>query len=411
MLSADVAVVGAGPAGAAAAITAVAAGLRVVVVDRATFPRDKCCGDGLTTGALRRLDQLGFSPDSLPSWQPVGGARIRTPDGRTGVFRLPDDAIYAATLRRTELDAALVDRARSAGADVREGKAMVAARPGPEGTTVELVLDDGEVIRAWYAIGADGMWSPLRKAVGAGDPGYLGEWHAGRQYVRHTGPEARDLLVWFEDDLRPGYVWSFPLPEGGANVGFGIRRRPGQAIGTMKQRWEELLRRPHIASVLGPDAEPEGPLKTWPIPARIGGTRLSALGGRVLFVGDAARASDCMTGEGIGQALETGQLAAKILAASGPLSAGAVATAYRSTIARGMALDDLLSGAFSRVLSSPRGANAWFDIAAFGERSRRVFARWMFEDYPRAAPLTPWRWHRGMWSRPGVWPAPALAAR
>jgi len=65
MLSADVAVVGGGPAGAAAAITLARAGRDVVLVDKARFPRDKCCGDGLTTGALRLLETLGFDPSTV----------------------------------------------------------------------------------------------------------------------------------------------------------------------------------------------------------------------------------------------------------------------------------------------------------------------------------------------------------
>ena len=64
----DVVIVGGGPAGSAAAITLARAGRSVTVIDKASFPRDKCCGDGLTTGALRRLEGLGLSPSAIPSW-------------------------------------------------------------------------------------------------------------------------------------------------------------------------------------------------------------------------------------------------------------------------------------------------------------------------------------------------------
>jgi geranylgeranyl reductase family protein len=405
MLSADLAIVGCGPAGAAAAISAARAGVRVVVVDRADFPRDKCCGDGLTTGALRRLEHLGFDPRTVPSWQPARAARIRTARGRQAVFGLPDDGTtWVATARRFELDAALVDLARRAGAIVHEHRALTAARLGPDGRTVELDLDDGETVRAWYAIGADGMWSPLRRALGAGDTGYLGEWHAARQYLHGAGPAARDVWVWFEEDLRPGYVWSFPLPDGAVNVGFGVRRNAGpkKAPKPMREQWAELLARPHIASVLGSDVVAEGPIKTWPIPARIGRSRLTALGGRVLFAGDAARAPDGMTGEGIAQALETGELAARTVAAWGPDAPAAAARTYRTVLAHGMVVDNAVSGLFSRVLGTDRGGDRWLDVATAGERTRRQFARWMFEDYPRAGPLTPWRWHLGRPGRPGA---------
>ena len=67
----DVLVVGGGPAGSAAAITATRAGRSVLLVDKATFPRDKCCGDGLTTLALRLGEQLGLDPTPIGDWQPV----------------------------------------------------------------------------------------------------------------------------------------------------------------------------------------------------------------------------------------------------------------------------------------------------------------------------------------------------
>src|SRR5258706_13127867 len=89
MLVADVAVVGGGPAGAAAAITLARAGRDVVVVDRARFPRDKCCGDGLTAGALRELEHLGLRPEAVASWQTVDDVWVRSPSGRTIDFPLP----------------------------------------------------------------------------------------------------------------------------------------------------------------------------------------------------------------------------------------------------------------------------------------------------------------------------------
>lgn len=405
MLRADLVVVGAGPAGTAAAVAAARRGMAVEVFDRATFPRDKCCGDGLTTGALRRLEGLGLDPTGLASWQPVETAHVRIPDGRMASLALPTgEGIWAATLRRRDLDAAMVDLARRAGAEVHEGLGAAGVDVHHSGW-LDVTLDDGETVRAGYVVAADGMWSPLRKAAGLAEPGYRGEWHALRQYFRGTSPAASDLWVWFEDDLRPGYVWSFPLPGGGANVGYGVRREAGRPAGAMKAQWEEILARPHIAEVIGSGAEAEGPLRTWPIPARIDRTTLSAAGGRLLFAGDAARAPDSMTGEGIAQALETGELAARSAAACGPAAPLRAAAAYRAAIRRGMAIDERVSRAFSKVLCSERGANAWFGLANHSARTRYHFARWMFEDYPRAGLVTPWRWKRGMLGSPGAFQA------
>ena len=117
---ADVLVVGAGPAGIAAAITAQRAGLAVVVIDKASFPRDKCCGDGLTTGALRLLDSLGLQPASVPSWTPCRDVTLRSPSGRTIELQLPEDGQFAAIATRIDLDNALVRHARSLDIEVRE---------------------------------------------------------------------------------------------------------------------------------------------------------------------------------------------------------------------------------------------------------------------------------------------------
>lgn len=398
--AADVVVVGAGPAGSAAAATLAGAGRRVLLVDKARFPRDKCCGDGLTAGALRRLERLGLRPSQVASWQPVPEAVVRAPDGRQVELPLPGGGTFAATARRTDLDAALMALAAERGADVVEGCIVTGAAPSGQG--VSLQTSTGPMA-APYVIAADGMWSPLRKALGAGDePGYRGDWHALRQYLVGAGEAARKLWVWFEEDLLPGYAWSFPLPGGAVNVGFGIHRGAGQPVGRMSETWSHLLERPHIAAVLGPAARPAAAAKTWPIPARVGRSPLSAAGGRVLFVGDAARATDSMTGEGIAQALETGELAARVILGAGPHPA-VVAQRYEEVLRRTLVVDDRLSRALSRVLRRP-GA-PWLRPIAANDWSRRNFARWMFEDYPRAVLVTPRRWRRGMFHGPVPYPA------
>ncbi len=124
----DVAVVGAGPAGSAAAITLANAGMRVALIDKARFPRDKCCGDGLTTGALRLLEELGVSPLGLPSWRAVDAAWVRSPSGRVVELPLPEGrGVYAGVVRRTELDTLLVERAQEAGAVLHQGATLTDA--------------------------------------------------------------------------------------------------------------------------------------------------------------------------------------------------------------------------------------------------------------------------------------------
>jgi len=270
---------------------------------------------------------------------------------------------------------------------------------------VVLEVDGLGAVAARYAIGADGMWSPLRKLVGeSAEAGYLGEWHAFRQYFRDVSPEAAaQLWVWFEPDLLPGYAWSFPLPGGRANVGYGILREGGRPTRSMKAQWLDVLARPHIAGLLGPAAAPESPHKAWPIPARIGSTVLSAGGGRVLFAGDAARATDPMTGEGIGQALETGVEAAEAVLGAGWTRPAVAAASYEAVVQRTLAVDHRLAAALSSVLRSPVGARGSVRIAGLSSWTRGNFGRWLFEDYPRAVVATPGRWHRGVFTGPGAY--------
>jgi menaquinone-9 beta-reductase len=263
----------------------------------------------------------------------------------------------------------------------------------------------GELAAA-YAVAADGMWSPTRKHLGLAAPGYRGEWHAFRQYFAGVGPRAaRDLFVWFEPDLLPGYAWSFPLPGRRANVGFGIvRGERVHRVQDMAGIWRDLLDRPHIRRVLGHGAEPEAPHRAWPIPARIDEAVLT--GRRTLFVGDAAGACDRLTGEGIGQALLSGILAADAIAGSdggAGQAPGVVTTRYRRAVRQALVADHRMSTLLIRAVRHRRGVRAGLRLAAATGWTRRNFARWLFEDYPRAVLATPRRWRRGMFTGPGAY--------
>ena len=319
----SVIIVGAGPAGTAAAIELRRAGAIVTMIDKATFPRDKCCGDGLTSGALRHLDHLGLDPVDVATWQPVADVWITRPSGDQMLFPLPKGpGQFAATASREDLDMALVNLALKEGVDLRQGVVLQAVSLFDD--RVEVETSEGMLTADWL-IAADGMWSPTRKALGLNQGSYRGEWHAFRQYFSNVSPRAaHDLFVWFEPDILPGYMWCFPLPDNRANIGFGVIRGGEHKMKEMGDLWRDLLERPHIREIIGHDAEPEGSHKAWPIPARIGEMPLTAH--RTFFVGDATAACDPMTGEGIGQALQTGMAAAEaIIQASSP-AAGADST-------------------------------------------------------------------------------------
>jgi geranylgeranyl reductase family protein len=397
----DVVVVGAGPAGVGASITAAACGCSVVCVDKARFPRDKTCGDGLTTGALRLLEGLGLTREDLLA---TGLAEVHetvlvSPSGRRITLPLPaDNGIHAAVVARRDLDAALVALAARRGVDVRQECPV--DKIAPHGDEVELLLADGTSLHTRQVIAADGHWSPVRRALEPDAPRDLGEWHAVRQYFADVDDDR--LWVLFERDLLPGYAWVFPLPGGGANVGYGVLRADGRSGRDLKTLWPELLARPVLRDVLGPRARATEPVRAWPIPTRYDPARLG--NGRVLFVGDAAGVVDPMTGEGIAQALETGLLAAEAIAAGG--HPDAVAARYRRSVGRRLGRDLRFASALQTVLRHPLGARAAIAAAGLTPWTRRNFARWMFEDYPRAQILTPDRWRRGALSAPGAYAMP-----
>lgn len=397
----DVLVVGAGPAGIATALTLHAAGIHVVVVDKAQFPRDKCCGDGLTTGALRLLDELGFNPATVPSWHVCNDAWLRSPSGREIRLPLPRGAgQFAAIAPRVEFDNALVEHARAQGVKIIDGHGFTSLNTHTHNLVVE--IENQESMRCTYLIAADGMWSPVRKSLGLSIPGYLGEWHAFRQYACNvTGPARDRLYVFFEKDLLPGYVWSFPLTKNRVNIGFGILRGGNYTVQDMKQLWPELLARPHIRQALGAAAVFEDRHTAWPIPARVTTATLGA--GRVLFVGDAACVTDTLTGEGIGQALLSGVLAARAIVENGNREPSVTQSIYRRSIKRHLFADHRMSALLGNVMRSQILARCGLRLANLTPWTRRNFARWMFEDEPRAAVFTPRRWHRDFLKRDGAY--------
>ena len=147
-----------------------------------------------------------------------------------------------------------------------------------------------------------------------------------------------------------------------------------------------------------PSAVPEGAHKAWPIPARVDRMPLTAGDGRALFVGDAACATDPMTGEGIAQALLTGRLAAEAI-----LAGGRVAARYERAVEHELFADHRLARLLSRALSHRKGVRIALRVAGSSDWTRRNFGRWLFEDYPRAAVITPSRWRRGMFAGSGAY--------
>jgi hypothetical protein len=120
-------------------------------------------------------------------------------------------------------------------------------------------------------------------------------------------------------------------------------------------------------------------------------------------VGDAACATDAMTGEGIAQALLTGERAAAAIIAAGPSSAASAARGYEAAVRHDLFADHRMSVLLGWALSHRKGARIPIRLAGSTGWTRRQFVRWLFEDYPRALAVTPSRWRRGALSEPGAY--------
>jgi len=393
----DVVVVGGGPAGSSTACTVAKSGLSVLLIDKSEFPRDKCCGDGLTTMALRLSEELGLEIFNLDNLEVVGEAVIHFPSGRREVFPLPGKGLFAAVVPRAEYDLALIDLARELMVDVRLGHKFSSINLDGERTFLD-IEGLGEVETS-FVVAADGAWSPVRRSLNLGKDQSRGEWLAFRQYISGVETDRNNLHVWFEKDLLPCYAWSFPLPDGKANVGFGVLKSKHSSASETAQLARDLLNRDSISETLGGNIKLEGRQTAWPIPARISSQQLTS--GSVIFVGDAAASTDVLTGEGIGQALLTGILAGEAIKSGG--SQKTVTSLYEKSVRSHLVADHRMSVALQAVLAHPAGAENALRLASLNQWSRRNFARWMFEDYPRALLFTPKRWKKGVFDSEGAY--------
>jgi geranylgeranyl reductase family protein len=316
----DVAVIGAGPAGASCASELAAHGYDVALIDKEAFPRDKTCGDGLTPHALTALRKLGL--DALVEGaQRINGCRIVMDHRREHLAHF-DHGAPGACLRRSVLDEAIVDVARDRGAQFVNVRA-IGIRYDTNGETgrVRLATKDGEqLLKADRIVAADGPTSVLRQSAGLGSPGHAVKAFAIRGYfsTERALDELFDVYVPLEAGgaTLMGYGWVFRVDEHVANIGVGyFRPRGGAQLPPLNVALEtfvaELIRRQQrrfgdIAALARPSGSPLG-LNFEPM----GCTR-----GNLLLIGDAAGITDPFTGEGIALAIDTGMEAAQRVHAS-----------------------------------------------------------------------------------------------
>ena len=315
----DAIVVGAGPAGcSAAAFLSRLSAYDVLLVDRAAFPRDKVCGDGISPASLAFLNEMGLA-DEFHRCNPatVKGLAVSSPSGETICTRFSDterEAGLGCVLPRNRFDDMLVRHVRGLrSVDVLDGACatdVIRDTDCVSGLKIRYGKSVYEV-KADAFVGADGIRSIFTRkgfiTVRTEHAGIV----AGRCYFEGVRELDNNVELYFDRAVLPGYVWIFPVDEGTANVGFGtIRKKLGDR--NWKTVFRELLEtNPLLRKRLDGTAMVLNSLKVRPIP--LGSCLEEKSRGNVLLAGDAGGFADPLSGEGIYPALKTGRCAAEAI--------------------------------------------------------------------------------------------------
>ncbi|HYY08755.1 MAG TPA: geranylgeranyl reductase family protein [Actinomycetota bacterium] len=317
----DVLIVGAGPGGSAAAYHLARHGIDVTAVDKATFPRDKVCGDGLTPRSVGAIERMGVDT-SDPDFVRIEGLRVHSKDV---TIDLPWPELrtwpnYGLVMPRLGFDHLLVERARAAGARILEGTEAtepIRVDGWVRGATVTPTDDAAEPteIHARFVVAADGAASRFAAHAGVRRDETRPLGIAARRYYRAPnlgGPWFESWLdLWEGDMLLPGYGWVFPLADGRVNLGAGLlstfRHFKDISATRLFAAFARML--PGDRGISEETAD--GRMLSGPLPMSMNRTPQAVPG--MLVVGDAAGAVNPMNGEGIAYAIETAEVAAELL--------------------------------------------------------------------------------------------------
>jgi geranylgeranyl reductase family protein len=370
----DVAIVGGGPSGAAAAHHLAVRGRSVLVLEKKSFPREKTCGDGLTPRAVKVLGEMGLGHE-LGTWERVRGLRVHAAN-RTLELEFPklnDWCDYGLVKPRKDLDSIVLDNAEAAGAKVLletevkepvfEGGVVAGLRAERDGLEEE--------VRARYVICAEGAATKFSKALGRKRDATYPMGFAIRQYFRSplqsSGWFDAYLDVRTKQDNVPGYGWVFPVGDGTVNAGVGLLSTYGA--------WRSVnlheLQRDFIAQ-LPADWEVNGEtVCSRPRAGRLfmGASVWPPVGPGFVIAGDAAGMINPCNGEGIAYAYETGRMAADHIDAALSNGSTPVLSDYTAELRETYGPYYRLGRRFVKLIGHP---DVMERLVSFGMRSQKV---------------------------------------
>ncbi len=304
----DIVISGAGPAGSTCAIVLRNSGLKIALVDRAVFPRDKVCGDAIPGRAVKVLQQLG--PEYESSFRNYAPKLLTK---STRLFYNKRELAFdwkgeAYTCARMDFDHFLFEKAAATDIDVFTGEQVT--QVSRQDDVFTLKTKTGKIFRSKLLIGADGANGVTARQLAArvtDKTNHVGSVRAYYNNVTALRPDTTE--VYFLKNFLPSYMWVFPLPGNRANVGFGMltaeisRRR----LDLKKLFYEFIDQSPQLKARLN-GAMQDGPLEGFGLP--LGGRKVPISGEGFMLTGDAASIIDPMSGDGIGNAMVSGLLAA-----------------------------------------------------------------------------------------------------
>ncbi|MBI4044253.1 MAG: geranylgeranyl reductase family protein [Candidatus Diapherotrites archaeon] len=317
----DVIISGAGPAGSACATFLARKGIKVLVLDKARFPRDKTCGDAISGKSVSVIRELGLEKEIEKNYHAkIYGVTLSSPNGNMFTVDIPERQglkSYGYCARREVFDNIVFQTAS------KEKNVTIMQRTQVTGLRIEgnvvkgitaTSLENNEALEfdAKIVVGADGAHSPVASALGVNKVENEHYCTAVRAYYEGIGGLTDKIEIHFIDEVMPGYFWIFPLENGMANVGVGM------LFSDLKKRNINLKHAMHNAMHNNAlfkkrfaNAKQAGEIKGWTLP--LGSKRRKLAFNGAVLLGDAGSLIDPFSGEGVGNALTSAKLAAPVI--------------------------------------------------------------------------------------------------